>query len=433
MSTVTLIWVASLGGALLFFSSGFLLSRRFALSLGPEGGSVASQRAERQIAAAEEQVRQAEAREEDTAAQLKNSQEELEQVLGRKRKTLSQFGEEGDGKDRVDQLKVALDQALVQHKEAEEKAERNEGLLVQSTGRTQELEDRCAALEDELEKTHSGRGSSSRLTQPQWRQGSGNEELAGMLEGSQQEVETLTAAMKNLRQQYEDSERRNDEVRLLLHRKEREIKEAQGVNKKLVRLRKEVEEAEQARRVLLKRLEDAPGGTHYLHQDTEVAALQQQLEQQQRQIEILRMENSSLCDLAADIKETGPPKRRRADTRPMKAVGGDIQQHMNRYMEAEAALGLVLADNNGLPVMSSGAHIDEIAAVAAHVTKLSSATAKLLPMKPLSRLTLEDVENRTVTILPVAEEELLLALLSDGAPPDEARLAEVLVQSEAMI
>ncbi len=455
MSTVTLIWVASLGGALLFFFSGFLLSRRLDLSTVADDLDYSSQKSEQQMAAMREQLRQIKLREseanralgrlrddnkelvqklEEGESKLKLARNQLEQALGTRRSTLAQFGEDENTGDRVAQLKDALDEALTRRKEAEQKAETFKDRLDLSSEETRALEDRCATLEDEMQALRgTGRASASRLTQPQWRADGADEELAGMVEGLKGEVETLTAAMKNLRQQYEDAERRNDELRLQLHSKEREIKEAQAVNQELVRLRKEVEEAEHARRVLRKRLEDAPGGTHYLHQDTEVNALQQQIEQLNHQLDILRTENESLRDLAEGTEDTGRRRRSRSDTRPMKALSGDIQEQMETYMTAEATLGIVLSDDNGLPVMSHGEHIDEIAAVAAHVTKLSSTTAKLLPMGALARLTMEDVEERTVTIFPVANEELMLALLSDGAPPDETGLAEVLAHAEAMI
>jgi hypothetical protein len=54
-------------------------------------------------------------------------------------------------------------------------------------------------------------------------------------------------------------------------------------------------------------------------------------------------------------------------------------------------------------------------------------------MGALSRLSMEDAKARTVTIFPLASEQLLLALISDGAPPDEGALAKVMVQAEAMI
>ena len=448
MSTVTLIWAASLGGALLFFISGFLLSRRLALSAGNEDSAVAGQRVEQQLAAMREQLRQAKLREgeatralarlrdsgQEKSNQLQNAQQQLDKVLSSKRKTLAQFGTEQDPDSRMATLKEALDEALTMGKASDERAQRLEGLLAQATARSQDLEDRCANLEDELQQAMgSAKNTASRLTMPQWRAGGDTEELEDLLEGSRQEVETLTAAMKNLRRQSEDAEQRTDELRQQLDHKDRELKEASTMLREVVRLRGQLEEMEQERMALQRQLTEAPGGSHYLHQDGEVETMQQQLEILQRQLEILRIENESLRELAEDTKEDSASRRKGRTTMPMEAMSGDITDSLKAYTANETAIGLVLADAAGLPVVHSGEYAEEVAAVAAHITKLSAATAKLLPMGSLARLTMEDVEARTVTIFPLASEQLLLALLSDGAPHDEGALAEVMVQAEAMI
>ena len=449
MSTVSLIWMASSCGALLFFFSGFLLSRRLALSAEANDATFGGQRAEQQIAALREQLRQARAREsessralarlkdsdQDQAARLKNAQQRLDELLSSRRKTLSQFGTEEDTNARVDTLKQALDEALTMGRASDERAERLEGLVAQATSRAQDLEDRCAALEDEVQESKgSARKDSSRLTMPQWRQSGEREELMDMLEGSRQEVETLTAAMKNIRQQYEDAERRNDELRMNLDQRDRELKEAQPMSQEVARLRKELDELDQERLSLRRKLAEAPGGTHYLHQDSELETLQHQVEFLQHQLEILRTENESLQELTEDTREDAARKRRGGrDTMPMKAVGGDISQSMKAYTESSGALGLVLSDASGLPVVHSGEHSEELAAVAAHIAKLSAATAKLLPMNALSRLSMEDAKARTVTIFPLASDQLLLALLSDGEPTNEGALTEMMVQAEAML
>jgi len=449
MNTVSLIWMASSCGALLFFFSGFLLSRRLALSTVTHDATFGGQRSEQQVAALQEQLRQAKAREgeaeraltrlkdyeADQHARLTNAQQKLDELLSSRRKTLSQFGTEEDTNARVDTLKQALDEALTMGKASDERAERLEGLLAKATTRAQDLEDRCAIMEDEVQHARgNSRKDSSRLTMPQWRQSGEREELVGMLEGSRQEVETLTTAMKNIRQQYEDAERRNDQLRLLIDQKEREVKEARPMDQEVARLRKQLDELDQERRSLRRQLEAAPGGTHYLHQDTELESLQHQVEMLQNQLEIMRTENESLQELASDTKEDSAGKDRSGRaTMPMKAVDGDITDSMSAYTESAGALGLVLSDAAGLPVVHSGEHSEEIAAVAAHITKLSAATAKLLPMGALSRLSMEDAEARTVTIFPLASQQLLLALLSDGQPPNEGALTEMMVQAEAML
>ena len=448
MSTVTLIWAASLGGAFLFFFSGFLLSRRMAISTVTGDVPVAGQRVEQQLAAMREQLRQAKAREGEVTralarakeagqgepTRLEEAQSRLDKILTSRRKTLSQFGTDQDPDERMATLKEALDEALTMGKASDDRAQRLEGLLTQATSRSQDLEDRCAALEDKLQQAGgAGQRDSSRITMPQWRPGDDREEMEDLLDGSRQEVETLTAAMKNLRRQCEDAEHRTDEVRQLLDQRDRELKEARSMGQEVTQLREQLEEGEQERQALQRKLTEAPGGTHYLHQDSEVVAQQQQVELLQHQLEILRTENESLRELTEDTKKDRPRGRQSRDTLPMDAVSGDITDSLEAYTKNKAAIGLVLSDAAGLPVVHSGEHPEEIAAVAAHIAKLSAATAKLLPMGALARLAIQDVEARTVTIFPLAQEQFLLALLSDGAPPDEGALAEVMVQAEAMI
>mgnify|MGYP002641501741 CR=1 FL=1 len=448
MSMITLIWAASLGGALLFFFSGFLLSRRMAISVGAGDASLQGQRVEQQLASMREQLRQAKAREGEASralarakeaeqsgtTRLEQAQTRLGKMLESRHQTLNQFGTVQDPVDRVDTLKEALDEALTTGKASDERAERLEGLLAHATSRSQDLEDRCATLEDKLQQAGgAGQRDSSRLTMPQWRPGDEREQMEDLLDGSRQEVETLTAAMKNLRRQCEDAERRTDEVRQQLDLRDRELKEARSTGQEVARLRKELEEMEREVQALQRKLTEAPGGTHYLHQDGEVGALQQQIELLQHQLEILRTENESLRELTEDTREDRHRGRQNRDTLPMNAMSGDITDSLKAYTEDAAVIGLVLSDASGLPVVHSGEYSEEVAAVAAHIAKLSAATAKLIPMGALARLSIQDVKARTVTIFPLAEEQLLLALLSDGAPPNEAALAEVMAQAEAMI
>lgn len=113
-----------------------------------------------------------------------------------------------------------------------------------------------------------------------------------------------------------------------------------------------------------------------------------------------------------------------------------LQAVIEQLAAADTTRGVALADGSGLAVAESGEHTQEIAAVAAQLTKEIDKIVWLLPLSTLQQIALEDIETQTMTIHPIVardRSELILTTLGDGPGPRREELREVMARAAAMV
>jgi hypothetical protein len=167
------------------------------------------------------------------------------------------------------------------------------------------------------------------------------------------------------------------------------------------------------------------------------------LEEQLATLERLREENLRLRD---DAKEVGELRReltrltaelaglrsqglhREAPPQapaplPPGTLGGTLQSLLQEVAKDGRTRGVVVADESGLVVASTGANAEALAAAAAvFVDSATRVLRNVLPLGPLRNLAVVDENEVTIAALPltVSEHALILATLTAGPGPDPA-------------
>jgi hypothetical protein len=94
----------------------------------------------------------------------------------------------------------------------------------------------------------------------------------------------------------------------------------------------------------------------------------------------------------------------------------------------------VVADELGLVVACHGDHGEELAALGALLVRAGTQARRFLPLRELSRVTLEDEQEVSVTVTPLRPSgelvpsgaRLALIMLAVGAEPDARHLTHIL-------
>lgn len=154
-------------------------------------------------------------------------------------------------------------------------------------------------------------------------------------------------------------------------------------------------------------------------------------------LEALERENQELRvrSLASEVsraKTNGhlPPAR----------LGGGASTHalqtlVGQVASLEPVRAAVIGDDLGLVVASQGTHGDELAAIGALFGRACGEARKVLPLDQITRIIIEDEGRISVTVRPLrsydgnsSADELTLVTLAHGAEPDPSQVARILGQ-----
>jgi hypothetical protein len=136
-----------------------------------------------------------------------------------------------------------------------------------------------------------------------------------------------------------------------------------------------------------------------------------------------------LGKLREELARAAAPRLSRAPLQ-VRAAGhkaGDVLQALVDRMSGEAEIRCaVVADDLGLVVASHGELGDEVAAVGALFGRAGLQAQRVLPLRKVQRVTVEDDHNVTLTLRPLqtdgsVEGDLALITLAVGAEPRRAR------------
>lgn len=164
----------------------------------------------------------------------------------------------------------------------------------------------------------------------------------------------------------------------------------------------------------------------------ELTELEKERDHFKRQVELLTSENVSLRSI--NQLHTSPTGEFTSVSEALEVRGGVMERVIDALMKRKDVRGVALADPIGLPVVEKGSFTEEIAAVAAHITKLSNKTIRLLPFGALRSISLQDENALTVTIHPfitLEKSQLILATLTTGKLLAREDLEKVIAWAEA--
>jgi hypothetical protein len=171
----------------------------------------------------------------------------------------------------------------------------------------------------------------------------------------------------------------------------------------------------------------------------ENVALRQEVDElsaQLPELERLRAENAELR-----AQGLGGGKPEGVALRPLQVVlppdglahGGTFQTLVDRIGDVSEVRSAVVADELGLVVACHGEHGDELAALGALFVRAGAQARHLLPLREVSRLTLEDEQSVSVTVTPLrpgalvpSGARLALIMLAVGAKPDTRQITRLL-------
>jgi len=164
----------------------------------------------------------------------------------------------------------------------------------------------------------------------------------------------------------------------------------------------------------------------------ELDSVQEQREDLKRQVEVLTSENVSLRSI--NQLHTSPTGEFTSISEALEVKGDVMERVVDALMARKEVRGVALADPIGLPVVEKGSFTEEIAAVAAHITKVSNKTIRLLPFGVLRSIALQDENALTVSIHPfitMEKSQLILATLSTGSQLSRQDLEAVIASAES--
>jgi hypothetical protein len=267
------------------------------------------------------------------------------------------------------------------------------------------------------------------------------------------ETERLRQELASARQEAERSTGHLREERKRAHQAaaERELLEARAG--KATTLEAELEERRTEIHQWRERLADTEARlATAVHPETELTLRQdlairsQQLDASQRRVKVLEEENATLRqELAAtgglqaerdhltaenaELRAREFAVRRPTGSRPVTLAGGGLTPGgvLQTLVEKVSRLGdircAVIADDLGLVVASHGELSEEVAAVGALFARAGLQAQKVLPLRNVQRITIEDDQNVVLNLRPlrtdgVKDVELALITLAVGASPD---------------
>ncbi|MCP4700662.1 MAG: hypothetical protein GY862_27980 [Gammaproteobacteria bacterium] len=148
-------------------------------------------------------------------------------------------------------------------------------------------------------------------------------------------------------------------------------------------------------------------------------------------IERLSAENTTLRSL--ELIHRPPP--RLALSEKSEGFGPVLESFLKRLSQHIDCRGGVLADEQGLPVVSSSKYAEELAVVAAIFDELADNKIPAgLPFSTLQQFSLVDENSVTITAqpFPISSGQLILISLSVGAGPDKELINQLISQTPAV-
>jgi hypothetical protein len=94
--------------------------------------------------------------------------------------------------------------------------------------------------------------------------------------------------------------------------------------------------------------------------------------------------------------------------------------------EDETWLSAALADDLGMPVVGAGEHHEALAVFSAFIKQLQQRTRTLLPLTPVRRFTLEDLDGLVVSSCTLRDQSLSLVTLTQHSTPSTEALTDML-------
>lgn len=142
------------------------------------------------------------------------------------------------------------------------------------------------------------------------------------------------------------------------------------------------------------------------------------------QLEIMSAELMMLKNLVQRESDAFLPNSRPISSQAVMKLGS-LHSILEKAINHQNTSCIVLADPMGLLIEGAGKEMEEVAAIAAHLTEATTKTIHLLPFGELQRISFEDENATTITIFPVTTQDsgkLILGTFSNGPGPDRKAL-----------
>lgn len=283
MNTLYLFWAATIAGAMLFFLSGYLLSRLRLQMVGANASGLSAKSLERELARMREEVRRAQAREREARVELdllrRESDErgqalrtldqqvrdqdqelgllrvQLDPTLAENRKTLPRFPISQDLEGRVEQLQTALDEAIEQRRLAETQAALLAEAKDEVVERAEKLGKNLQSADETIERLQRIHADQEQAL-ASLRQTLEEEQLGRQLMAAELEAIRQAPAHGDLAKTIPQWNRSPQDLEQLTARLHTAQEEAEARTRELEELHRAGDEAERHNRVLLKRAQD---------------------------------------------------------------------------------------------------------------------------------------------------------------------------------